>query len=296
MIQETPGRRPWLKLFGVLMAKAQFNVPPSVPQHIARAKASLKRGEGLKAVNSLMSALELFEPKKVIGKAKYETEIFIMEVVEDLNRNAKVQEFLIKASESGGPASIPYAPGQENQLYTALNILSKVLQEGEEADEMVLAENHDERRDQLWSKGTALLDKKSFGAGKAVLRRLAEEFGAEPGVNARIGEALVKAKLAAEATEFLETAIRQQPNDHKSYGYLVRSYTELREFEQAEKIYIAALKRFGQHHKTLINFANLYKMWNKREKAYDIARMALRESPGNKEAQAILDWADRRVR
>lgn len=278
------------------MANAQFNVPPSVPQHIARAKAALKRGEGLKAVRSLMSALELFEPKKIIGKAKYETEIFILEVVEDLNRNAKVQEFLVKANESGGPATIPYAPGQEDQLYTALNILAKVLQEGEEAEELVLVENRDERRDQLWAKGTALLDKGSFGAGRAVLRRLSEEFGSEPGVNAKIGEALVKAKLAPEATEFLEAAIKQQPGDHKSYGYLVRSYTELREFEQAEKVYVAALKRFGQHYKTLINFANLYKMWNKRDQAYDIARMALREAPGNKEAQAILDWADRRVR
>lgn len=278
------------------MPNAQFTVPPSVPQHIARAKASLKRGDGLKAVRSLMSALELFEPKKIVGKAKYEVEIWIMEVVDDLNRNIKVQEFLVKASESGGPASIPYVPGQESQLYTALNILAKVLQEGEEAEEQELAENREERRDQLWTKGTTLLDKGSFGAGKAVLRRLAEEFGDEIGVNAKIGEVLVKAKLAPEATEFLEIAIKQQPNDHKSYGYLVRSYTELRDFEQAEKIYVAALKRFGQHYKTLINFANLYKMWNKRDKAYDIARMALRENPGNKEAQAILDWADRRVR
>lgn len=277
------------------MPKAYFNVPPSVPQHIARAKAALKRGQGLKAVRSLMSALELFEPKKVIGKAKYETGIFIMEVVEDLNRNAKVQQFLAKVG-SSGPSSIPYAPGQEEQLYAALSILEKVLMEDAEAEEMDLAENRDERRDQLWTRGATLLANGDAPRGKAALRRLAEEFGGEPGVNAKIGEALVKAKLEPEAVEFLEEAIRQSPNDHKSYGYLVRSYTELREFEKAEKIYIVALKRFGQHYRTLINFANLYKLWNKRDQAYDIARMALREAPGNKEAQAIMDWADRRVR
>lgn len=271
------------------MTSAQFSVPPSVPQNIARAKAALKHGDALKAVRALMSALELFDPKKVIGKAKYETGIFIMEVVEDLNRSPKVQDFLSKVG-----SGIPYAPGQETQLYNALGVMVKALQENVEAEETGLVENRDERRDQLWTRGTELLDKGEAARGKATLRRLSEEFGDEPGVNAKIGEALVNAKLAPEGVEFLEEAIRQSPNDHKSYGYLVRAYTELRDFEKAEKVYVAALKRFGQHHKTLINFANLYKMWNKRDKAYDIAKMALREDPGNKEAQDIMDWADRR--
>ena len=39
----------------------------------------------------------------------------------------------------------------------------------------------------------------------------------------------------------------------------------------------------------------MYKMWNKREEAYDIAKMALKEAPDNEEAQALLDWADRKA-
>lgn len=277
------------------MSQPQFSVPPSVTQHIARAKSSLKRGDALKAVQSLITVMELFEPKKVIGKAKYETEILLAEVVEDLNRNPKVQEFLAKVSKDGRESRIPYQPGQEELLSAALPLLLKVLQEDAEEFEMSLAENREARRDQLWEKGTTLLGKEAtLPRGKAILRRLAEEFPDEPGIHARIGEAMVKAKLAPEAVEFLEEAIRRQPNDHKSYGYLVRAYTELRSFEDAERIYVKALKRFGQHYKTLVNFANLYKLWNKRDQAYDIARMALRENPGNPEAQAILDWADRR--
>lgn len=256
----------------------------------------MKNGDALKAVRSLLNALDLFEPKKVIGKAKYETEIMIMEVIEEINRNAKVQEFLSKIDTKGKSSRVLYTPGKERELYGALTVLNKALQDEAESSEMVLVENRDERRDQLWTKGTTLLEQGEAARGKAVLRRLAEEFGEEPGVYAKIGEVLVKSKLAPEATEFLESAIRQAPNDHKSYGLLVRAYTELRDFEAAEKLYIAALKRFGQHYKTLINFANLYKMWNKRDQAYDIARMALRQDPGNKEAQTILDWADRRMR
>lgn len=273
----------------------QFAVPPSVTQHIARAKSFLKRGDALRAVQSLMSVMDLFEPKKVIGKAKYETEILLAEVVEDLNRNTKVQAFLLKVSKDGREARIPYQPGQEELLTAALPLLLKALQEDSEEQELNLAEDRDGRRDQLWEKGATLLNRdETQPRGKAILRRLAEEFPNEPGIHGKIGEALVKAKLAPEAVEFLEEAIRRQPNDHKSYGYLVRSYTELRSFEDAERIYVKALKRFGQHYKTLINFANLYKLWNKRDQAYDIARMALREAPGNAEAQAILDWADRR--
>lgn len=277
------------------MSDSIFKVPASVTQNISRAKAALRKGEALRAVEALGEALNLFNPKKVVGQAKYETEILLMECVEELNRNKKVAAFLAKVAPKGKEPKVPYVPGQEGLLFSALQVVLKALREEEQDSEEVQVENREERRQALWEKGSRMLESGDAPRGKAILRRLVEEFGDEPGVQAMVGGALCEADLAQEAVEFLEVAIEQDPADSKSYGYLVRAYTEGQEYKKAERIYKLALRRFGQHYKTLINFAKMYKLWNKRDEAYDIALMALKESPGNPEAQELLDWADRKI-
>lgn len=276
------------------MSDSIFKVPASVTQNISRAKAALRKGEALRAVDALLDALNLFNPKKVVGQAKYETEILMMECVEDLNRNKQVEAFLAKVAPGKKEPKIPYVPGQEGLLASALQVLLKALREDVQETEQGHEDNREDRRKYLWDKGSDFLKNGDAPRGKAVLRRLAEEFGDEPGVYAMVGEALCEAGLGHEALDFLEGAIEQDPADSKSYGYLVRAYTEGQEYKKAERIYKLALRRFGQHYKTLINFAQMYKLWNKRDEAYDIALMALKESPGNPEAQALLDWADRK--
>jgi tetratricopeptide (TPR) repeat protein len=269
-----------------------FTVPASVTQNIARAKASLHKGDAIKAVNSLIAALTLFNPKKVLGKAKYETEILLMECVEDLSRHPRVLDFLKKVNPGKAPR-IPYVPGQEEQLSSLLPVVLKALQEHAEEMEQTMEGSRDDRKSSLWLKGTGLLKAGDAPRGKAVLRRLLEEFDDEPGIFAMVGEALYQAKLGPDAVDLLEKAIELEPGDSKSYGYLANIYTETREFPKAEIIYRKALKRFGQHYKTLLNFAKMYKLWNKREEAYTIAMMALKEVPDNPEVQELVKWADR---
>ncbi|MDR2503116.1 MAG: tetratricopeptide repeat protein [Deltaproteobacteria bacterium] len=269
-----------------------FNVPASVTQNIARAKAFLHKGEPLRAVEAMMDALNLFEPKKIVGKAKYETEILLMECVDELSHSPKVAEFLKSISKSKDPR-IAYAPGQEEQLSMVLPLIHKALKEDEELQEHALSGNSDERKSTLWMKGTSMLKEGNAARGKALLRRLAEDFGNEPGVYIMVGEALFQANLGMDAADFLEKAIEADPGDSKAYGYLANVYTEMREFAKAERIYKLVLKRFGKNYKTLINFGNLYRAWNKRDDAYDIAKMALQEAPGNPEAEELMKWADR---
>ncbi len=46
----------------------QFAAPASVGQNIARAKSLVKRDDPIRALDALITALELFEPDKIIGK------------------------------------------------------------------------------------------------------------------------------------------------------------------------------------------------------------------------------------
>ncbi|MCL1915339.1 MAG: tetratricopeptide repeat protein [Desulfovibrionaceae bacterium] len=269
-----------------------FSVPASVTQNIARAKAFLHKGEAIRAVEAVMAALDLFDPKKIVGKGKYETEILLMEVVVDLSNSPKIATFLKSITKSKEPR-IAYVPGQEEQLAAILPLILKALKEEVEKKEQEISGNSDERKASLWRKGTEMLKSGNAPRGKALLRRLAEEYGEEPGVNFMVGEALFQAELGADAVEFLEKSMAKEPGEVKVYGYLANIYAEMREFPKAERIYKLVLKRFGKNYKTLINFGNLYKAWNKRDEAYVIAQMALREAPGNPEAEALYKWADR---
>jgi tetratricopeptide (TPR) repeat protein len=269
-----------------------FTVPASVTQNIARAKTSLRKGDAIKTVDALIAALTLFNPKKILGKAKYETEILLMECVEELSRHPRVLDFLKKVSPGKEPR-IPYMPGQEEQLSSLLPLLLKALKEGAEETEQNIEGSRDDRKSSLWLKGTNLLKAGDAPRGKAVLRRLLEEFGDLPGIFALVGEALYQANLGPDAADLLEKAIELEPGDNKSYAYLAHIYTEIKEFPKAEIVYRKALKRFGQHYKTLLNFAGMYKLWNKRDQAYTIAMMALKEAPDNPEAQELVKWADR---
>lgn len=276
------------------MAASIFVVPASVTQNIARAKAALRKGDVLKGVECLLEALNLFEPKKIIGKSKYETEILLLECLEELNHNPRVLEFLKKVTQPGKEPGIPYTPGQESQFMGMLQIVLRALREDVQEQEDSFEGNREERKSELWLKGSGFLKSGDMPRGKAVLRRMVEEFGDEPGVQAMVGEALFQANLGIEAIEFLERALEIDPADNKPYTYLVQAYASNREFKKAERIYKLALRRFGQHYKTLISFAQMYKLWNKRDECYDVAQMALKESPDNPEAQELLDWADRK--
>lgn len=275
------------------MQGAVFTVPSSVIQNIARAKAFLHRGEPIKAVEAVMAALNIFEPKKIVGKAKYEAEILLMEAVDDLSHNPQIAAFLKDLTHAKEPR-IAYVPGEEEKLASVLPLILKVLKEDAEQAEQNVEGNREDRRSTLWLKGAALLQSPdSAPRGKAMLRRLLEEFNAEPGIFSLVGEAFCQANLGTEATDILEEAIRRDPEDSKSYGYLANIYTEMQEFPKAELIYKKVLKRFGKHPKTLINFASMYKKWNKRDNCYEIAGMAVKEAPDSAEARDLLKWADR---
>ncbi|MDR1124579.1 MAG: hypothetical protein LBM64_00735 [Deltaproteobacteria bacterium] len=266
-----------------------------VTQNIARARGFLKRNEVLRALEALLVAVEMFQPKKIIGKARYETEIHLRECVDDLSRHPTVHNFL-KAVSKGKATTIRYSLGEEEALSNMLRVILKVLKDQEEEISLIAGDTAEMRRDNYWEKGTACLAEGQAPKGRAILRRLGEEYGHEPGVLTRIGGVLLEHKYLFEAVEFLEEAVEKFPKDSLAYSCLVKAYTELREWDKAESLYVTALKRFGQHPNTLLNLGNLYRAWGKRDKAYDVAIRLLRALPDSEEAQDLYAWADGRKR
>lgn len=267
---------------------SQFTIPQNVSQSIARAKSLIKRDEAIRALDALIMALDLYEPSKLMGKARFEVEVLILECITELNRLPQIRA-LIESLGRSSKAQLTYTPGQEDKLKAILPIVRKALHETEVAKQNKDAEEKASRKGTLEQRGLAYLKAGDAPRGKSALRVLADEFGSQPGVLTQIGQWLLDAQLYFEAADFVEQAITEFPKESKAYAIATSCYLAVREFEKAEEVYLKALRQFGNHPKTLLNLAKLYVDWNKKEKAFETAQQALNLDPKNEEAKAIMD-------
>lgn len=270
----------------------QLQAPPSVIQNIARAKSYVKRDEPVRALDCLLTALELFKPEAILGKARYVVEVNILECVTDLNSHPKIRGILQTFAKSK-KAAIAYAPGEEAKLVPVLKILRKALVEMENEKKRAAEALVANRKVSLFEKGKRHIAEGETPRGKAVLRQLGDEFGHEAGVLADIGKILIGAGLQWDAIEFLEQAVEGFPKASGAYADLVACYLAMREYEKAETLYVKAIKEFGEHPQTLVNLGKLYIAWNKRDKAFEILNKAVHRDPGNQEAKELLAKVDR---
>lgn len=267
---------------------SNLTVPTPIGHKLARAKSLLRRDETLRALEALISALESYSPQQMPGKARFEIEVTIQECVSELNRQPGVRS-LFEALAKSKDAFVPYTPGKEKKLLGVLTLLNKALLESIEAKERGKEEESAKRRSTLEQKGLEHLKAGDAPRGKASLRVLAEEFGHQPGVLAQAGEWLMEHKLFFDAAEMFEQAMEQFPREGKAYGLAALCYREMHEFEKCESVYLAAIKAFGRHPKTLLNLATLYLAWNKKEKAFEAAQDAYKKDNSLTEAKEIID-------
>jgi pentatricopeptide repeat protein len=266
----------------------EMTVPASVSQNIARAKSLIQRQETLRALECLLIALDNFVPGNLIGHARFEVEVHLQHCIEDINHNPKVHNLLTELSHSS-KSHIHYTPGEEAKLRAVLGVLHKALENMDLAEKQGAQQARKQRRAELLEHGQSLLATGEGVKAKVELRKLAEEFGKEPGIYAQVGTMLAQAKMPADAAEFLELAIEAAPKEGQSYTTLVDCYMTAMDYEKASVVYEKALRQFGPHPRTLAHLAKVYKLLNKRDKAAAAAQQALSLDPDNAEAKEIAD-------
>lgn len=260
----------------------------SVAHNLSRAKSLLKRDESIRALEAMIAGLELYEPSKVPGKARFEIEVLVQECVADLNRQPSVRK-LFETLTNSQKASIPYTPKQEGKLKAVLSIIHKGLNESIAAKERNSTDAKNKRKTMLQDKGIEYLKAGDAPRGKAALKVLADEFGEEPGVYTQVGEWLLEHKLYFDAADMLERGIELFPKDSKAYGLATQCYKLTRDLEKQESIYLRAIRQFGKHPRTLLNLAKLYVEWNKKEQAFTVAQEAYNKDKSLTEAKEIVD-------
>ena len=161
------------------MSNINTIAPQNVRQHLARAKSLLKRNDTLRALDALIAGLELYDRGKLLAKARFETEVLILECVTDIGRQPVVRVFFEQIAKSSQVA-VSYTPGEEDKLLATLGILRKGLHNAEGEKEAKEQGSRDARRAALEQKGLGYLRSGDAARGKSALRVLAEEFGEEP--------------------------------------------------------------------------------------------------------------------
>ena len=117
---------------------------------------------------------------------------------------------------------------------------------------------------------------------------MAEEFSEEEGIRVQLGQIFAAAGQMAEAAEMYEESMQYEPRASAAYTGAVNAWTELREYERAEKVYMAILRTFGGHPNTFGKMAKMYWDWRKRDKAEELALRALQGDPNQREANEVM--------
>ena len=269
-----------------------LTLPQKISQNISRAQSLMRRNEVARALETMIQALEAFDPANTVSKARTVAEFGVKEFLNDLNSNATVKTLLASITNSS-TATVTYAPGGEEKFCTVLRLLLKAHLETESIKADALAEESLRDKEVRFAKAEAAIKAGERPRGRGLLRKLSEEFASHEDTQMRIATIFKNANLLYDAVEYLERACELFPRDVVCLGELVNLYRMLHEYEKAEKLYLAALKDFGRHPRTLINLGKLYLDWNKRDKAFDVLNDARRLAPDDEEIASLLVRAER---
>lgn len=260
----------------------------------ARARSSLRKDRIACAIGFAATALETLLSNRFIGKEKFEAEVYLRELMNDLNRHGLVRDYFHAKKQFATP-HIPYKTGNEDRLLKRLRDLEgEFLAQAEVRREAEAAERAAEKA-RLLDRGQKLLDQGQAPRAKGFLRRVVEGYGDEPGVAGDVGRRMFEAGLFFEAAEILEQAVERFPTDSAAHALAIRAYVKLQEYGKAESLFLKALRNFGAHPRTHLNMSRLYLEWRKYDKAYDYAKMAFEKDPGLAEAKEIMTAAGSRV-
>ncbi|MBD5552839.1 MAG: tetratricopeptide repeat protein [Desulfovibrio sp.] len=262
--------------------------PKDLRENIARANGYLRRNEVARALNTMGQALRQFAGVQLMRAARAELDIQISEFLGSLMHHQAMQP-LLDPGATGRPKQIKYQQGKEGALATVLEGLARIMTSEAEAEIRREAEERAERKKMLIETGTRLLAEGQLAKGRAFLKRVAEEFSQDPGIRVQLAKIFLSAGRHMEAAEMFEESIEHEPREAQAYSGAVNTWLELREYERAEKVFMAILRTFGGHPNTFGKMAKMYWDWHKRDKAEELAGRALQGNSSQAEALEVME-------
>lgn len=275
------------------MTQSVAEAAKHVRENIARIKSYLRRDETVRALETLVSTLELYAKLKVVGNIRFELEVGLDEALTETSRQQSLQAFLPRGP-NRRPIGLRYVKGKEAVICLALTSFAERLKLAAEAEVQEQERKINEHRDQLLKSGQECLVRGDHARARVFFARCVDEYGQQEGLIANIATRFVDAQLYVEAADMYQRGVDLFPKDPSHYAALIDCHVKSQDFEKAEKAYELVSRQFGFHPKTLLNLAKFYVMWRKKDKAAEAAYRAVQMDPGLTEAQELLDKIDRR--
>ncbi|WP_419780632.1 tetratricopeptide repeat protein [Maridesulfovibrio sp.] len=254
---------------------------------LATVPSLLKQQKAMPAVQAAYDAVLIMLKGGLMKAEREEFQELIDSTVHILNSDKKLREDY--------PLIINYAPGQEKPLLETLReILHELQKKVSDGAQQLLAAMEKRKADQL-DKGQALLAEDKVSEAQKLFNALIREFKDDTELRAEIADKFIKSGLYNEALEYLEEALKNDPNAIFLYNRIGIVLRKMKDFEAAEKYYLRALKINQKDEYLYFNTGRLYYDWKKWSKMAIAAEKALAINPSFAEAEKMLKFAQKKI-
>ncbi len=250
-----------------------------------KVSSDLKRGQLISAATAVREGARVFGRVAMI-KNEQEECVTLLKTACDYLRYSKDITAVF-------PLTIEYTPGQEQALAALMSQLIEILEEAhlEEA----IARHKAYQAEQL-EKGHNELQRGAIDEARQTLGKLSQDYSEEAELLLSIGEEFMRADLFEDASKYLALAVRLLPEDAHALNRLGIARRKLRRFDEAEVVYMQALKLETADPNLFFNVGRLYLDWEHWEKAAYYANQALSCAPDFTEAAKMAGYAEKKHR
>ena len=254
---------------------------------LATVPSLLKQQKAMPAVQAAYDAVAIMLKGGLMKTEKDEFRELIDSTVHILNSDKKLREDY--------PLIINYAPGEEKDLLETLReILQELQKKVSDGAQQLLAAMGKRKKEQL-DKGQTLLEENNVSEAQKLFNALIREFKDDTELRAEVADKFIKSGLYDEALEYLEDALKNDPNAIFLYNRIGIVLRKMKDFEAAEKYYLRALRINNKDEYLYFNTGRLYYDWKKWEKMAKAAQKALAINPNFAEAEKMFKFAQKKM-
>lgn len=256
-------------------------------QQLAQIRTHLRMGKSLPAIQALYSATLTVIKNPLMKSEKDEFAVMLEDAVYSVMADPEVKRLF--------PVNITYTPGNERKLLDDVRMLletvdSSIRDAAQDAMRMMA-----ERRQKLFASGEQHLEKDEFDLARLDFVALSKEFKDDSGMLGEIGELYLKFGKYDEAIEYLEAALKLNPELAHLYNHIGMALRKVKNFATAEKYYLRASNYLGRDPNLFFNLGRLYLDWEQWDKAVRASAAAIKLQPDFVEAQRLKEYAEAKL-
>ncbi|SKA74592.1 Tetratricopeptide repeat-containing protein [Paucidesulfovibrio gracilis DSM 16080] len=256
-------------------------------KRLSEVNSLLKQGKPMAAANALTQALATILRNPLMKNERDEFAKLIDQAVYSLNQDKQLRQLY--------PLVIPYKPGQEKELYKAMqDLLAELQNHVTETVQNELASQEEHKKTEL-AKGQVQLDQKAFDQARDTFGKLVRTHKTDTELKADIADRYLKASQYDDALSMLEHALETDPQAVYLYNRIAIVLRKLKQFDTSEQYFLKALEHTHDDEYLYFNLGRLYFDWKKWDRMRDAAGKALEINPDFKEAEKMRAYAMKKI-